>query len=47
MRSPGSKSSRSTPLLGLAFLISAITAARPAAIFARSARSKPRGRMAP
>jgi hypothetical protein len=31
------KSARITPLLGLAFLISAITAAWPLAIFARSA----------
>src|SRR3954463_3447240 len=40
--SAGSNSSRSTPLLGLAFLISAITAARPAAIFVRKAPSKSR-----
>src|SRR6476660_3899490 len=40
--SAGSNSSRSTPLLGLAFLISAMTAARPAAIFARKAPSKSR-----
>src|SRR3990167_6368592 len=40
--SAGSKSARSTPLLGLAFLISAITAAWPLAILARSAPSKSR-----
>ena len=40
--SAGMKSARSTPLLGLAFLISAITAAWPAAILARSAPSKSR-----
>jgi hypothetical protein len=38
----GWKSSRSTPLLGLAFLISAITADAPAAIFARIAATKSR-----
>ena len=36
------KSSRNTPLLGLAFLTSAITPAWPAAILARSAPSKSR-----
>ena len=36
------KSARSTPLLGLAFLTSAITALWPAAILARSAPSKSR-----
>src|SRR3990167_620346 len=40
--SAGMKSSRSTPLLGLAFLISAITAAWPAAILALKAPSKSR-----
>src|SRR3990167_3466439 len=40
--SAGMKSWRITPLLGLAFLISAITAAWPLAIFARSAPSKSR-----
>src|SRR5574343_685191 len=40
--SAGMKSARSTPLLGLAFLISAITAACPLAILARSAPSKSR-----
>ena len=39
----GSKIGRNTPLLGLAFLISAITAERPAAILARSAPAKSRG----
>src|SRR5262245_54442477 len=39
----GSKLSRSTPRLGLAFLISAITAGRPAASRARSAPTKSRG----
>ncbi len=39
----GSNASRSTPLLGLARLISAITAGLPAAIFCRSAAAKPRG----
>src|SRR3977135_4419349 len=39
----GSKIGRSTPLLGLAFLISAITAERPLAILARSAPAKSRG----
>src|SRR6266446_5644203 len=39
----GSKLARNTPLLGLAFLISAITADSPAAIFARNAPSKSRG----
>src|ERR1700720_837410 len=38
----GSKIGRNTPLLGLAFLISAITAERPAAILARSAPAKSR-----
>ena len=38
----GSKSARSTPLLGLAFLISAITAGKPAAILARNAAMKSR-----
>eukprot|EP01137_Pigoraptor_chileana_P020486 Opistho-2@82927 len=38
----GRKSARITPLLGLAFLISAITPLWPAAILARSAASKPR-----
>src|SRR3989338_5083544 len=41
--SAGQKSARSTPLLGLAFLISAITAAWPAAILARIAPTKSRG----
>ena len=36
-----------TPLLGLAFLISAMTAGWPAAIFARSASTNPRTRDAP
>src|SRR5262252_7035596 len=36
----GSKSARSSPLLGLAFLISATTAGRPAATFLRNAPSK-------
>jgi hypothetical protein len=40
--SAGMNSSRSTPLLGLAFLISAITAAWPAAILARRAPAKSR-----
>src|SRR5574343_1918754 len=40
--SAGMKSARITPLLGLAFLISAITAAWPWAILARSAPSKSR-----
>src|SRR3990167_4060222 len=40
--SAGMNSSRNTPLLGLAFLISAITAAWPAVILARSAPSKSR-----
>src|SRR6478609_7893631 len=40
--SAGMKSSRSTPLLGLAFFTSAITAGWPAAILARSAPSKSR-----
>src|SRR5690349_16676463 len=40
--SAGMKSSRSTPLLGLAFLTSAMTAGLPAAILARSAPSKSR-----
>src|SRR6266566_3279524 len=39
----GSKIGRNTPLLGLAFLISAITAERPEAILARSAPPKSRG----
>src|ERR1700674_4339897 len=39
----GSKSARMSPRLGLERLISAITACLPAAIFARSAFSKPRG----
>jgi len=39
----GSNVSRSTPLLGLAFLISAMTAGFPPAIRERSARSNPRG----
>src|ERR1700730_7310717 len=38
----GSKIGRNTPLLGLAFLISAITAERPAAILGRSAPAKSR-----
>jgi hypothetical protein len=38
----GSKSSRRSPLEGLARLISAITAGSPAAIFARRAAAKPR-----
>ena len=41
--SAGAKRSRMTPLLGLAFLISAITAGSPAAILACSAAAKPRG----
>ena len=40
--SAGMKSARITPLLGLAFLISAITAAWPAVILARSAPTKSR-----
>src|SRR3990167_6710055 len=40
--SAGMKSARITPLLGLAFLISAITAAWPLAILARNAPSKSR-----
>src|SRR3954453_16086368 len=40
--SAGMKSARSTPLLGLAFFTSAMTAAWPAAIFARRAASKSR-----
>src|SRR3990167_5656968 len=40
--SAGMKSARSTPLLGLAFLISAITALCPAAILRLSAPSKSR-----
>src|SRR3954469_13516656 len=40
--SAGMKSGRITPLLGLAFFTSAITAGLPAAIFARSAPSKSR-----
>src|SRR3990167_2055003 len=40
--SAGMNSSRNTPLLGLAFLISAITADWPAVILARSAPSKSR-----
>src|SRR6516165_8943824 len=39
----GSNCSRSTPLLGLAFLISAMTAASPRATLARMAAAKPRG----
>src|SRR5258708_23827978 len=39
----GSKSARMRPLLGLARLISAMTAGIPEAIFARSACSNPRG----
>src|SRR5471030_2143720 len=39
----GSNCSRSTPLLGLAFLISAMTAASPRATLARIAAAKPRG----
>src|SRR6266571_2815777 len=39
----GSNGARSTPWLGLAFLISAMTAGSPAAIFARSAPTKSRG----
>ena len=39
----GSKSARINPRLGLARLISAMTAGFDAAIFARNARSKPRG----
>src|SRR5512140_2676079 len=42
--SAGMKSARNSPLLGLAFLISAITALRPAAILRRSAPSKSRVR---
>src|SRR5215831_1114920 len=38
--SAGSKFARSSPLLGLAFLISATTAGRPAATLARKAPSK-------
>src|SRR6267142_2389501 len=43
----GSNCSRSTPLLGLAFLISAITAGKPAAIFRRRAPAKSRGAPVP
>ena len=39
----GSKFSRITPLLGEAFLISAITAESPAEIFDCNAAAKPRG----
>src|SRR3954470_17269635 len=39
----GSNCVRSTPLLGLAFLISAMTAASPRATLARKAAAKPRG----
>src|ERR1700712_913638 len=39
----GSNDSRSTPLLGLAFLTSAMTAAPPRETCARIARMKPRG----
>src|SRR6185312_1429788 len=38
----GSKSTRITPLLGLAFFTSAITAGRPASIFASMAAANPR-----
>jgi hypothetical protein len=40
--SAGRKSSRSTPLLGLAFFTSAITAASPAATLPVSTSAKPR-----